>query len=143
LRAVLDTNIFIAGILTTGVCSLILDAWGENVFTLLTSEWQIAEVKRTMNNKFINVTTSRERASLITDLRASDNIMTLQKIPDVSSDPDDNHILGIALEGQADYLVSLDVKHVLNLKKVGRTRILTPTDFVKTIKLKKAKNPTK
>jgi uncharacterized protein len=141
LRVVLDTNIFVAGLLTDGVCSLIVDAWGDKVFTLLTSEWQIDEVKRILNEKFSNATTVRERASLITDLRASDNV-TLRNIPDLSTDPDDNHILGIALEGQADYLVSLDTKHVLNLKKAGKTRILTPKDFVKAAKLKKAKNPT-
>jgi uncharacterized protein len=141
LRIVLDTNIFIAGLLTDGICSLIVDAWGDKAFTLLTSEWQIDEVKRILNDKFVNATTLRERASLITDLHASDNV-TLRKLPDLSIDPDDNHILGIALEGQADYLVSLDTKHVLNLKKVEGTRILTPKDFVKLTKLKKAKNPT-
>jgi uncharacterized protein len=141
LRVVLDTNIFIAGLLTDGICSQIVDAWGDKAFTLLTSKWQIAEVKRILNDKFADATTVRERASLITDLRASDNV-TLRKIASLSTDPDDNHILGIALEGQADYLVSLDSKHVLALKKVERTRILAPKDFAKVVKVRKAKNPT-
>jgi uncharacterized protein len=144
-RVVLDTNIFIAALLTKGLCNTILAAWEQDEkFELLTSEWQIDELKRNLREKFSDVTTPKERASLISALRASAFILRLHAIPDLSIDPDDNHILGIALEGQADYLVSLDAKHVLNLKKVEKTRILPPKDFVKVIKpKKKAKNPTK
>jgi uncharacterized protein len=137
-RVVLDTNIFIAALLAKGLCNTILIAWEQDeTFELLTSEWQIEELKRILREKFADATTSKERASLISNIRASAFILRLRTVPDVSVDPDDNHILGIALEGQADYLISLDVKHVLNLKKVDKTRIITPKDFIKTFKRKK------
>jgi predicted nucleic acid-binding protein len=42
-------------------------------------------------------------------------------------------LLSIALSGGADYLVSVDVGHVLVLKKVGRTRIYNPDRFLRQL----------
>lgn len=48
---------------------------------------------------------------------------------DASADPDDNFLLASAVAGQADYLVSGDKSHLLNLQKVESVRIITARAF--------------
>lgn len=48
-------------------------------------------------------------------------------------DPDDNMLLAAAYEGHADYLVSLDRKHLLPLKHYHGTQILSPGLFIRTL----------
>ena len=42
----------------------------------------------------------------------------------------DNHILALCEKVQADFLVTFDRKHLLPLKKFGKTQILEPKDFI-------------
>lgn len=48
-------------------------------------------------------------------------------------DPNDNMLLAAAQEGSADYLVSLDAKHVLPLKHHKGTQIVNPTLFIRIL----------
>lgn len=50
------------------------------------------------------------------------------------SDPEDAFLLGMAQTGNADYLVTGDKRAgLLALRTYGRTRIVTPTIFVKQV----------
>ncbi len=46
----------------------------------------------------------------------------------VTEDPEDNKILASAMMAQADYLITSD-RHLLNLEKVGRIKIIRPSEF--------------
>lgn len=48
----------------------------------------------------------------------------------VSPDPDDDFILACAKEGQVDYLVTGDAKHLLVLHEYEGVRIVTPAEFL-------------
>ena len=48
-------------------------------------------------------------------------------------DPGDNLVLATALAGDADYLVTGDRRHLLHLKKVRRTRILTARELARRL----------
>lgn len=52
-----------------------------------------------------------------------------KRTPPLSPDPDDNLVLAIALEGQADMLVTGDKGHLLSLKVRG-LRIATVRQFL-------------
>ena len=51
-----------------------------------------------------------------------------------SRDPNDNFLLSLSFDANADYLVTGDMD-LLVLKNIGPTRILTLPDFLKTISL--------
>ena len=51
----------------------------------------------------------------------------------LSPDPDDNIILGIALAGKAEYLVTTDKADLLALKKVKTTKIVYLSAFIKQV----------
>ena len=50
-------------------------------------------------------------------------------LPTESRDPDDNNVLQIALFINANFLITGDAKHLLPLKKVANTVIISPRAF--------------
>jgi uncharacterized protein len=51
----------------------------------------------------------------------------------VCRDEKDNFLLSLAFDGNADFLITGD-QDLLELKKYKRTRIMTITDFLATVK---------
>ena len=71
-----------------------------------------------------------EAGNLINGLRHQ--ALLLDDLPqvDLSADPNDNPLLAMAIASEANYLVSGDKHHVLALKKVGTTRIMTARRYL-------------
>ncbi len=45
-------------------------------------------------------------------------------------DRKDEYLLSMAINGQADYLISSDKRHLLPLGKIGQTIVIDPTTFL-------------
>ncbi len=119
MKVVLDTNVFVAGLLTRGAAAKVLDLWFARRFDILTSEAQLAEIRRVLKTKFHKEVPSLNRARLLSRLRKAAIMVRLRITPRLSPDPDDNLILAIALEGKADVLVTWDKADLLELKIKG------------------------
>jgi putative PIN family toxin of toxin-antitoxin system len=126
-RVFLDTNVLVAAFATRGLCA--------DVFRLVLAEHEllvsaalIEEVTRTLTKK-IHVPDPVVR-EIVAFLRASASTVESapERPPIVVRDPDDLVILGGALSGGADVLVTGD-KDLLVLGKVGALRILDPRGF--------------
>ena len=75
-----------------------------------------------------------EIAPLVDDLMSLSTIVHPRHTVDVvTRDPTDNLFLEIALQGKCSVLVSGD-RHLLELRQYRRTRILTPTTFVRSVR---------
>ena len=127
MRVFLDTNVLVAAFATRGLCA--------DVFRLVLAEHEllvsaalIEEVTRTLTKK-IRVPDPVVR-EIVAFLRASASTVESapERPPIVVRDPDDLVILGGALSGGADVLVTGD-KDLLVLGKVGALRILNPRGF--------------
>jgi putative PIN family toxin of toxin-antitoxin system len=132
MRVVLDTNIFLSGLIVKlGPPARILDAWSEGAFTLVSSEWQISEIRGVSRRERM-----RRRlkphwvGDLIGRIRKEGELVERPPKVNLSSDPDDNPLLAIALAGKADYLVTGDKNHLLSLKKVEGITIITARAFL-------------
>jgi len=132
MRVVIDTGILIAALITRDTPpDKIYQAWREQRFELVTSDWQLEEFRRVSRypklRKFLQPI---EAGNLVNGLRHQ--ALLLNDLPNVeiSADPDDNPLLAMAIAGEADYLVSGDKRDVLSLKKVGKTRIVTARRFL-------------
>ncbi len=93
-------------------------------------EW-LAEFKAVIKRPLIrNRLVKHEIGYLIN--RIHSDALWLPKIADVdrSSDPKDNYLLGMAVNGQADYLITGDKTGLLALGAHGPTRILTASAFI-------------
>jgi putative PIN family toxin of toxin-antitoxin system len=47
----------------------------------------------------------------------------------ISPDPDDNYLLELSKDGKANFLISSDKPHILDLKKFGKTKIVSFHEF--------------
>jgi putative PIN family toxin of toxin-antitoxin system len=135
MRAVLDTGILIAALITTDTPpALIYQAWRKKRFELVTSEWQLNEFRRVSRYpKLRNYLKPAEAGNLVNGLRHQ--AMVLETLPtvDLSPDPDDNPVLAMAEASQAQYLVTGDKIDLLNLGVFGSTRIVTARQFVELL----------
>jgi len=129
-KVVLDTNVFVAGLLTSGAAAKVLDLWFARRFDVLTSEAQLAEIRRVLQTKFSKEVPHLDRARLLARLRKAAIMVQPRTAPNLSPDPDDNLILAVALEGKADVLVTWDKADLLKLKVKG-LRITSVKPFLK------------
>ena len=102
-------------------------------FTLITSESQLDEFRRVTRYPKLRRFLKAHEAG--TPVRGVRELLLSQKLPaiDLADDPDDNLVLATALAGDADYLVTGDRRHLLHLKKVEQTSILTARELTELL----------
>lgn len=138
LRVVLDTNLFVSAVLVkTGLPAQAIQAWRERRYLLITSPALIAEIRHTLSYERIR------RKYQITDEDVGRLTMLLEKdalvVPGtavvwgaVPDDPDDDHVLSCAIDGQADFIASGD-KHLLQLGEFRSIPILPVRTFLEKL----------
>jgi putative PIN family toxin of toxin-antitoxin system len=138
LKIVLDTNVFLSGILSPNRGpAKILDLIISGKCKLVSSPQIIQEIQRvTQYPGIIRLTKKRKiRPEELADailkvLRVSGITPGALKVQGVCPDPQDDMFLACALEGQVDFIFSGD-KHLLNLKIYQGIQIVTPATFLK------------
>lgn len=131
MKVVVDANIIVSFLLTRGpTISSILEAWIKNSFILLTSKEILSEIDevlaRLISKGFIKPTDARP---MMRRLRRDSLLISVSAKIDLSPDKKDNRYLACAKDGQADYLVTGDTKHLLPLKSIASTKIISPAQF--------------
>jgi putative PIN family toxin of toxin-antitoxin system len=131
MRVVIDTNILISGLISKeGIPGDIINAWFGKKFILVSSEWQISEIRRVSHYPRVRRRIEpHEVGDVISGIRAVGIMVEALPKVDVSTDPDDNFLLASAIAGEADYLISGDKRHILGLKKVEGIPIITARAF--------------
>ena len=131
--AVLDTSVVVSGFRSKrGASAEILRLWREKQnFQLIVSDPTLVELAETLLEKNVPETVTLGFLEAIHKLAlVTDNTYVVNVVVD---DPDDNIFLATAMEGQADYLVSLD-RHLLSLKYYQGVQMVWPKDFLKIIR---------
>ena len=135
MRVVLDTGIFISFLINPeGYPSQAITLWLEKEFNLVSSEWQLGELKRVTRYDHIQkIIHPHEAGRIINTIRRRATV--LEDIPEVdySPDPDDNPIIATAIAGKAYYLVSGDKKDLVKLERVEGVEIIRVRDFVEAL----------
>jgi hypothetical protein len=126
-RVVLDTNVYISGIVFGGRPAYLLQLAEGSYFQLLTSNAIRQEVERVLSEKF-RWTPAMISATCLPFWRASQLVASTFEITDCI-DPDDNRILECALAGHADCIVSGD-HHLLDMKSFRGIAILNINGFL-------------
>lgn len=127
MRLVLDTNVLVSGLLSAkGPPGQLVAAWLDRRFELVTSQEQIAELKRVLGYRklrpFIDPAQARDFVENIEVLAVlATDLPSLTASPD----PDDNVILATAVAGGATAVVSGDKSGMLALGVVEGIPILT------------------
>ncbi len=135
LRVVFDTNVLVSSVLLkAGKPAQAIQAWREQRFMLITSPTLIRELRGTLGYKRIR------RKYNLTDRDVDDIVALLGNeaiiVPGVADvwgavplDPDDDHVLACAADGQADAIVSGD-HHLLDLGVYRGIPIISVREFL-------------
>lgn len=135
MRIVLDTNILISALLSPkGVPWQLVYAWLKNDFDLVTAHEQIMELKRVIQYDHLRERIDFKRREQV--LQALETLaIRVDNLPYItlSSDPDDNAILGIAVAGKADLVVSGDKPGMLALRQVQNIPIVSAREALERL----------
>ena len=127
MRVILDTNILVSALLSTGsLPAQLLSHWRLGRFTLLCCEEQLDELRRVTHYPKIRERLPQALAGrLINELRSVTEMIDDLPAIDISRDPWDNYLLAMAQVGKAEYLVTGDKADLLSLSRHDRTVIIT------------------
>lgn len=131
MRAVLDTNVLLAGVATHGICEGLLAICFRDHAVVL-SEHILREFTEHYVGKF---KATHQQATLVVDAlrKQCDMVIPAEIPPDAHSDVDDLPVLGTAVAGRVDCLVTGD-KQLLEMGSYRDIPILSPRDFYDRIR---------
>lgn len=139
IKAVVDTNIFVSGIISPkGLPRKIIVAAKDKQFDLITSVSINDEILEVLHRDYI-YEKYHLTEQIIDDICAllyegSLIVEDLYSIKSSSPDPKDDKFLAAALEGKADYIVSGD-PHLLNLGRYHDVEIITARRLLEILKI--------
>jgi len=134
-KVVIDTNIFVAGLLDSKSSSnFIIELFLQDKFTLLISPSILRELKEILTRRPLARLANRPvNEFLITLEKKAEKVSPTEKVRVIKDDPQDNKFLECALTGEADFIVSGD-HHLLNLGKFKGINILNSRQALKRLK---------
>lgn len=130
IKVVLDTNIYISALIFPGSApEEVLILGKKRQISIYVSPFILKEIKNILIIKFDY---SEDYVEKILDeiLKFANLIKPITKIDIIKEKKDDNHILECAVSAKADFLISGDKKHILCLKKIKSTRIVSAREFL-------------
>jgi putative PIN family toxin of toxin-antitoxin system len=135
-KIVLDTNILVSGVITSGYSATILDAVRRGELQMITSAHMLEEFSEVISRRHIArryPMAAQEAQALLDFLRAFATITPgIPETKQISADRDDDYVLACANSAQAEAIVSGD-PHLLDLKSYLGIPIMTPREFVENI----------
>jgi uncharacterized protein len=135
LKVILDTSVCVAALLSeSGGSAKVLElVLGGKIYTFYTDE-MVEEIKRVIQRKKFNLEKEKQEHFIHLLAESSFLVNSLTEFEVVKCrDPKDDIFLSLANQIEADYLISLDMD-LLELRKVGVTRIVNPAIFLKQFK---------
>lgn len=136
IKAVLDTNVYLSGIIFGGNCRHILDLSIAKKITTYISPGSLLEIAQKLQAIF-HWNSNQITITIKTISKTAILVKPKIKIDVVRFDTSDNKILETAIESNSDYIISGD-KHLLNIKKFKKIKIVSPAQFLNHyLKIKK------
>ena len=136
-RVVLDTNQIVSGLLMRrGAQAELLEAWRDRRFLLITSPFILRETEEVLSRPFLRrkYHLQENRIERFLNLLRLDSLQVPGiTCPRVCRDPNDNAIIGCAVEGEAEYLVTGD-KDLLVLTEYKGIRITTARHYIERMR---------
>lgn len=131
MRVIVDTNVFVSGIIWAGKPSQIVSKWLKSEFLLILSEELLTEYLEIIVRLSKKPELEKYWQSLL--IRTAE-FVTVDQTVDICRDPDDNFILALGLTSKADYLITGD-QDILSLTNFP-IEIRTPAAFLNEVDTK-------
>ena len=135
MRVAIDTNVFISTIIKPeNRVGMVVVRMRNGDYTLLYSQEMLEELTRVITRdkiwKKYKLTDDTFNAFLNSIIEHGERVQVFTVV-NICRDPDDNLLLALALDGKADYVVSVD-KDLLDLIRIQNIPIITPAAFLAT-----------
>lgn len=132
MRIVLDNNVWVSALIQpAGLSGRLRAAWQDGQFVVVTSPDQIARLRDVLQRtKFAQRFHPADVRTLMDDIASAATIVEPRRDIVVSRDPEDNLILGTAIAGREDCIVTGDKRDLLHLKQVEGVPILTSREAI-------------
>jgi putative PIN family toxin of toxin-antitoxin system len=127
---VLDSNIYISGIIFGGNPRKIIDLVIEGKIKLCISSDILIEIKEVLERDKFGFSSDITQQIILEIESLSEFITPTKKHSAVKRDAGDNIIIDCAVEADADYIITGD-DDLLSLKKYKRIKIINAGDFIK------------
>ena len=133
-KVVIDTNIWVSALITTGNPKKIVDAWLiDGLFTVVYPQWLIDELLNTKSKPRLAARIHPDDLQgLIHFIEEDGFLVDLEKVEAISRDPKDDPFLACAQAGDCDFIVTGD-DDLLCLKTYGRTKIISAAEFLQIL----------
>lgn len=129
MRAIIDTNVLLAGLLWHGKPHVLLEYVRDGTVTLISSRAlldELAEVLERPKFDAILIRSNSSRRRSLDEVRALAEVIEPEPLPrPVCRDPDDDAVLALALAAKVDFIVSGD-KDLLDLQVFESIPVVTP-----------------
>jgi putative PIN family toxin of toxin-antitoxin system len=137
LKAVLDTNVLISALIKRGKPRSLLNVLFKQDDSLITSEHIVEEFSRvSADEKIRKYADDDDVADFLSAFLSKAVFVSLESKIQVLNDPDDK-VLAVAKAGGADLIVTGD-RHMLDLEKFGRTKIVTVEEALLILRKQRA-----
>lgn len=130
MKAVLDTNVLISAVISTGTPHDVVVAGFEGEYAIVVSVATLTEFRETLLKypERFHLDEDEVQEEVETIRYFAEFVEPNEEISAVDADPDDDKFLEAAVAGNVDYLVSGD-RHVLDVDSFRGVDIVTPREF--------------
>jgi putative PIN family toxin of toxin-antitoxin system len=130
LRVVIDTNVFISGLNFAGKPGEVLDLLIKEEIDVLVSPFILSELGSILRKKF--GWEDKQVIKVLELIKAKAiEVQPKHRVSVIKEKDADNRILECAVEGEADYIISGDKRHILPLREYSGIQILSPDEFLR------------
>lgn len=140
IRAVLDANVFVSALIRPEgpPARILVELLERRAFALILSTNIVEELRRTLREprvrRYVRLSAREIEAWLASVESIAERVEGRDTVRVVPADPADDKYFAAALEGDADVVVSGD-RHVLEVDRFGRVRVLTPRAFLEKLRI--------
>lgn len=138
MRVVLDTNVLISATFWDGDSNRILEKVEQKEIEMVVSKEILEEFAGVLGYKEIQEKVRDKNLEMKRTVEKVASISTIveprHKFKAIKDDPDDDKFLDCAVEAKVEFIVSQN-KHLLKLKEFKGIKIVTPSVFLKQMRL--------
>lgn len=132
MQVVLDANVIISGLFwKQGNPRKIIEMSEFELIEILFSKGTLKELSDVLEKHF--KTPKNEIEDILKFLLERSSVVGVKSSVNICKDKDDNKFLELAVDGNANYIISGD-RHLLEIKEFKGIKILRPSQFLKRIK---------
>lgn len=128
MKAVFDTNVLVAALITEGLCGRLLIRGRKRQFELILCPHILKEFQKILTSKFSLSRSETGEALALVSEAATSIVHPVERVSGICRDPSDDKVLACALAAKSDYLVSGDAD-LLELKTFRGIKIVKPKEF--------------